>query len=305
SFRIGLPYIIKISPSGRFLLIMNFGMTELQIESEDIEDHIISEYPNISITIFDTAKNKKFSRSYKFPTHLKSSAISYQLEHEEKFLRVQFPSYIDKGSLVTVTFDTMNYKFDIKYENSKIIFKDTHSYQGSLSQIKEGLEFPLEPHPEIKREYHHHTSEIHDLTMYRKKDNLVIASALKNTETIAQISTEEIFLHKTKISLDMPFYGGKMRPIYIDSEYKNLTKEAKLIKLYRDQSLPNYYIQSLTYKNKNKAYLKRLSVFLKDIITSNQVHSDNGIAFYSEDVKTFQTAINKLYDIVESKTGKS
>lgn len=305
SFRVGLPYTIEISPSGRYILILNFGMTELQIQTDENDIQFKTEYPNISIIIFDITKNKKFSRSYKFPTHLKSPKIKSQLKHEDRFLQVQFPSFIHKGSNVTVTFDTTNNKFDTKYENSKITFKETHSYQGSHSQIKEGLEFPLEPHPEIIREYQNHKAEIHDLTMYRKKDNLVIASALKNTITVSQISTEEIFLHKTKISLDMPFYGGKMRPIYIDSDYQNLINEGKFHKLDRELSLPSFHIQSLAYKNRNKSYLKRLSIFLKEIITSNQVHSINGISFYSDDVKNFQLIVSELYNTIESKIGKT
>lgn len=305
SFRIGLPYTIEISPSGRYLLTINFGMTELQIQDDESELSTSSDYPKLSITIFDTTKKKKFSRSYKFPTHLKSPKIISQLEEEDTFLQVNFPSYIHKGSSTSVIFDTVSSKFETKYENSKITFKDTHSHHGSLSQIKEGLEFPVEPHPEIKREYQYHTAEIHDFTMYRKNDSLVIASVLKNTETVPQVSTELIFLHKEKISLDMPFYAGKMKPIYIDSEFQNLIRDAKLLKLDRDLSLPSHQIQSLAFKNKNKAYLKRLAIYLKDIITSNQVHSDNGIAYFSEDVKNFQSKLNALYTAIEAKIGKN
>ncbi|MHA2099605.1 MAG: hypothetical protein ACW99A_13090 [Candidatus Kariarchaeaceae archaeon] len=305
SYKVGLPYLVEISPSGKYLLSISFGMSELTIKTEDINGQIITEYPRITLTILDTKNGKKFSRSYKFPTHLISPKITTNMHNEENEIVIRFPSYITKGRLVKVTFNTRSKIFDYLSTTPNLTFEDTHSYQGPNSQIKDGVEFPVEEHPEIKREYQTHLSVIHDFTMYRKSDSIVVASVLKNTQVTEQLSTDDVFYHQKKIMLNLPFYGDKNRPVYIDSIHKNKLREPKLIKLDKIKNLPISHIQSLTYKNRNIAYLSRLAEFLKHILTSNQVHNSDGISFYSEDVKNFQSEVTKIYNTISTKLRKN
>lgn len=303
SYKIGLPYSIEISPSGRYVFTLSFGLTNMTISEESRQFSF--DYPKITVTIFDVKKNKRYSRSLRFPTHLVSPKISVKLTSEKTELSVIIPSYIDKQSTIELIFDTVKEHFQVKPENSKITFTETHSYRKGLSQIKDGNEFPVEKHPEIKREYANHLSFIHEYSLYRKSDNRIIASSLSNTITVEQISTEEIFFHQEKVSLEMPFYNDKMKPIYIDSQYKEQLQSLKLIKLSKSNELPILHTHSLVYRNRNQAYLIRFAKFLENILTSNQIHTPQGISFFAEDIKPFQSLVKSLYDEIKSKLKKS
>ncbi len=303
SYKIGLPYSIEISPSGRYVFSLSFGLTNMTINDESRQFSF--DYPKITVIIFDVTKNKRYSRSLRFPTHLISPKVSVKLKNEKKELSVIIPSYIDKHSRIELIFDTVKEQFQVKPENSKITFNETHSYKRSHSQIKDGNEFPIEKHPEIKREYTNHLSFIHEYSLYRKSDNRIIASSLNNTITVEQISTEEIFFHQEKVSLEMPFYNEKPKPIYVDSQYKEQLQPVKLIKLDKSNELPILHAHSLAYKNRNQAYLNRFTKFLESILTSNQVHTQRGISFFSEDIKPFQSLVKSLYDEIRSKLKKA
>ena len=303
SYKIGLPYSIEISPSGRYLFTLSFGMTNMTVNEESRQFNF--DFPKITISVFDVTNNKRYSRSHRFPTHLVSPKISVNLTNEDNELVVTIPSYIDKYSSIKLIFNTLKEQFQEKRENSKITFQETHSYRNKLSQIKDGNEFPVEKHPEIKREYTNHSAFIHEYSLYRKSENLIIASFLSNTIVVEQLSTEEIFFHKEKTTLDMPFYNDKMKPIYVDSQHKEQLKSLHLIKFDKVDELPIFHSQSLVYKNQNQAYLIRFSKFLENILTGNQVHTQQGISFFAEDIKPFQSVVKSLYDTIMSKLHKS
>jgi len=54
SFKIGLPFSIEISPSGRYVFTLSFGLTNMAINDESRQFSF--DYPKITITVFDVNK---------------------------------------------------------------------------------------------------------------------------------------------------------------------------------------------------------------------------------------------------------
>ncbi|MHA2090098.1 MAG: hypothetical protein ACW98K_04500 [Candidatus Kariarchaeaceae archaeon] len=305
SLSLNFPHSIKISPDGKFIAAVALTVNQQRFsgrsKSKDGngKDTVQAEFPIAQLIVFDLATNKKHQRRYRLPTHLTRVNSSIQISFSGSECTFEFPSYIDINEKVICTYQDDNTKFSIKTESPHKRYWRTHSKNSPFDQLEKGNEFPVHPHPEIRREYALRPSMLLDQTLIRKSDQMIIASIENGSSTVDQVSTSKLYSLRETVQWDFPF-KSKMRPIFISASKATRESGKSLLEIARLDSFPRFIKYQLKYGSKDIFLLRRLKEFIKRIIDEQCLHNEQGIAYHAAKIDIFKSLLEVQLEAINS-----
>ncbi|MHA2250883.1 MAG: hypothetical protein ACXAD7_11005, partial [Candidatus Kariarchaeaceae archaeon] len=285
NFKINIPHSIEISPDGRMIAAISFSISEAKMlgrtpTSESTSTPSIKTlYPLINLYIYNVHKQKRYKRSIRFPTHLNRLKTTISINFQEDAIVFSFPSFLDLDNYSTMIFDLYSNKFSKQSVSSISRYWKSHSKNSPVNQLSKGEEYPIEPHPEIKREYSQRPFYLLDKDLIRKSDQILIASAEVAPQIIPQLSTSEIYTLKDTSEIRLPFSPNRNKPIYLSTDDSKLFQIKTYLKLPRLKHFPVFHTIPIVLGGKSIGYLQRLKRFIQRIIDDECIHNENGIAF--------------------------
>ncbi len=266
SFELGVPLLVKISPNKRFI-------AGVSLYSDDYDFHtktgktISALSPMIRLVVYDRERDEYHRKELPFVTHLIDDLLS--IEMEEEGIVFKFPSYIDLEHAVSYIFTDKFHRYNpSKYKR----YWMTHSTNTKSIQDKQGVEFPVDPHPEIRRELHFRPFKVYERAIVNKKDDIaVIVGIIEDTHD--QISEVDLYSYHDALKLSVPYARERMVDVYF--KYVGDIVNDRFIAFSKLDKIP----KMIKYQCDHVG--KRFELLLKNIIKDNAVHNVNGIAYQS------------------------
>lgn len=305
-FKTNLPFSIKLAPNGKYIAVISFIMKKTAMQGKPNLNReipvktLVTDYPIIECIVFDMNLKKKFIKRFRFPTHLIRTNTEIQTQYEKEKIIITFPSFINIEDQVICTYSITDRKFRSLSKSNVKRYWQTHSKNSPFDQLGKGEEFPIDPHPEIKRETALRPFYLMGKNLVRKKDYTIISSGEVEGVQQPQISTNKFYsLENTKM-LEMPFYKDKLREIHISTKNSKMIENINFIRLKKIEKLPLYSTVELVFSTENKLLLKRMEELIKKVIANRCLHNKYGLAFKSTKFDIFRSKLEVKLQEIES-----
>lgn len=266
SFFLGLPILLKISKNKRYIAGIALYSDEYPFKTKQGET-CSAYHPMIRIVVLDRQNGKVEKRELPFATRVIDDILDIEMDDIGVVFKI--PSFIDLHVPITYSYTTKFQRFNPS--NYKRYWM-THSTNTKLLQKKIGEEYPIDPHPEIRRELHFRPFQIFEGALVRKSDDLALLVAIQE-ETHPQVSEDDKYSFHDSLKLAVYYPNGR----FVDIHFKYLGDVAnnKHIVFEKLDEIPRYLQYRYAYKN------PRFKELLRQIIRENAVHTKYGIAFQS------------------------
>ncbi|MDH5645357.1 MAG: hypothetical protein OEZ01_05085, partial [Candidatus Heimdallarchaeota archaeon] len=299
NFPVKLPYSFAFANNRRFVAGISFSVNEkIFLSANKNFSKIESEYPIITCHVYDIERKKHFSRNYRFPIKIINKDIS--IEFIDKTIVFLFPSFIDLDNQTKIIFDTEKNKFSISHLSKHKRYWITHSINSPFNLIQKAEEFPVEPNPEIKREFQMRRSMIADRDLVRKSDQIVIGSIFQGFQLIEQKSNSLLYSDEKTTEIQLPyFYNDIFKPIKVELNMYELFGNDELLNLPNLSEIPILMIGKFDLLRQDEAYLNRLKEGLNYLINLECSHDETGISFSQNKVEIYQSRLELLLEAID------
>ncbi|MCY3414280.1 MAG: hypothetical protein INQ03_21725 [Candidatus Heimdallarchaeota archaeon] len=263
SFLSGVPVLLEIV-DGRYVACVNLYTNNYSFQSRD-RDEVNANYPMARISVFDISKDTLHQVEIPINTHIKDENMEIMVENGIWFF---IPNYIDNDEPMVYHFtDKLSRKNPSEYSR----YWMTHTSHTKLWEEKPGDEFPIDPHPEIRRELHFRPFAIFERELVRKTDDLAVIAA-HNIISYPQISNHPLYDHRETVEFLLPY--PRNRKIMTNIRLSDSMKDRVHLEMKSAKNLPRYFKHKISRD-------QRMKVLVQRIIDEQSVHNLHGISYRS------------------------